>query len=136
MWLLITMIEESSSPDGLSDIYHALRATRRRYVIQWFAAHNEETASVRELAKWIAATENDLESDHATGEDYRNVYNALSQSHLPTLSDAGLVIYDSDRQSVAPGPDFQAGVLLVILNRVAYYTIKTEELFDGSVPSF
>lgn len=129
------MIEESSSPDGLSEIYHALRAARRRYVIQWFAAHNEETASVRTLAKQIAAMENDLEVD-ATGEDYRNVYTALSQTHLPTLSDAGLVIYDSDRQSVARGPEFQTGILLVILNRAAYYTVQTEELLDEGTFGF
>lgn len=130
------MIEEDSSPDGLSEIYHALRATRRRYVIQWFAANNEETVAVRKLAKWIAATENDLEMDHATGEPYRNVYNALSQTHLPTLSKADLIIYDSDRQSVAPGPKFQTGVLLLILNRVAYYTVQTEELFGGTELDF
>jgi|LFFM01.1.fsa_nt_gi hypothetical protein len=126
------MIENESSPEGLSEIHHALRATRRRYVIQWFAANNEETVSVRKLAKWIAATENDLETDHATGELYRNVYNSLSQTHLPTLSDVGLIIYDSDRQSVAPGPEFQTGVLLLILNRVAYYTVQAEELFGGN----
>lgn len=124
------MIEEDSSSDGLSEIYHALRATRRRYVIQWFAVNNEGTASVRKLAKWIAATENNLKIDHATGEPYRNVYNALSQTHLPTLSDAGLIVYDSDRQSVAPGPEFQTAVLLLMLNRVAYCTVQTGNPFD------
>lgn len=130
------MVEHSSSPDGLSEIYHALRATRRRYVIQWFAEHEEETATVRTLAKWIAATENNLETSHATGEIYRNVYTALSQSHLPTLSEAGLIIYDSDRQSVARGSEFQTGVLLVVLNRAVYYSLQTERLFDKNTLNF
>ena len=49
----------------------------------------------------------------ATGEPYRNVYNALSQTHLPTLDNAKIVRYDQTRQVVEGASRLPIAVLLV-----------------------
>ena len=49
----------------------------------------------------------------ATGEPYRNVYNALSQTHLPTLDKAEIVRYDQTRQVVEEANRLPIAVLLV-----------------------
>lgn len=117
-------------PDNLSSVYHALRTARRRYVILLLFESEDEQLPVRSLARRIAALEQDVRLDHATGEPYRNVYNALSQTHLSTLSDAGLIIYDPDRQTVSPGPDFQLAALLISINRITYQTFRGMNLVE------
>lgn len=109
--------------DFLSKIYHSLRAPRRRYVIE-MVAESDDDLSVRTLAKEITSQEQDVSLDCATGEPYRNVYNALSQTHLSTLSEAGVIIYDSERQTVTAGPNLTIAYLLSNIDRVAYQTLK------------
>ena len=120
--------------DVLSEVYHALSASRRCHVIQLLSRSEDETLPVRELAREIAATEEDVPPDRATGEPYRNVYNALSQTHLSTLSDAGIIIYDSDRQTVAAGPNLDVAALLIVLNQVTYQTLQGDSIpkYDNS----
>lgn len=115
--------------DVLSEVYHALSASRRCHTIQLLARSEDGTLPVRELAREIAAIEEGVPPDHATGEPYRNVYNALSQTHLSTLSDAGIIIYDSDRQTVAAGPNLDVAALLIVLNQATYQTLQ-----GGSMP--
>lgn len=111
------MRDEDLVEKRLSIIHHALRATRRRYVIRILNESKEKTRSVRLLANQVAAWEHDIPVDQATGELYRNVYNSLSQTHLPTLADAGIIIYDSQRQTASPGRNLQLAALLVAMNR-------------------
>jgi len=111
-------------PSGLSEIYHTLSAPRRCYVIQILWKSDAECFAVRELAREIAAIEEGIDPDCATGEPYRNVYNALSQTHLSTLSDTSIIIYDSDRQMVATGPEFDVAVLLIVLTQATYQTLR------------
>ncbi len=73
----------------------------------------------RELARRIASIEQGVPRSQATGEPYRNVYNALSQTHLPTLADAGIVIYDPKRQTVTRGPQFPLAALLLAIEEPA-----------------
>ncbi len=119
--------------DYLSRVYHSLRAPRRRYVIE-LVAEGDGDLSVRTLAREITAREQDIPLECATGEPYRNVYNALSQTHLSTLSDADAIIYDSERQTVAAGPNLTISLLLSNLNRAAFRTLQNLEYVssDGS----
>ncbi|WP_449289197.1 DUF7344 domain-containing protein [Natrarchaeobius halalkaliphilus] len=112
--------------DYLSRVYHSLRAPRRRYVIE-LVAESDNDLSVRTLAREIAAREQDVPMDCATGEPYRNVYNALSQTHLSTLSDTDVIIYDPERQTVAPGPNLTITLLLSNLNQAAFQTLWNPE---------
>lgn len=114
----------------LSIFYHALRTKRRREVIRVLHQAQSQTVSVRRLAREIAATEHGLPLTHATGEPYRNAYNALSQTHLPTLADAGIVIYDPQRQMVSSGPNLTTAALLIAINRPAIETLARSDLDD------
>ena len=116
------MGRNSCDDDFLSKVYHSLRAPRRRYVIELIAESDE--LSVRTLAKEITAREQDISVDCATGEPYRNVYNALSQTHLPTLSEADIIIYDSERQTVTPGSKLTIALLLSNIDQVTYQTLE------------
>ena len=110
----------------LSTLYHALRARRRRETIHLLHSANSSVLSVRALAREITAAEHQVPQRQATGEPYRNTYNALCQTHLPTLDDAGIVIYDSERQTVAEGPNLSLAALLI--GRCLVKSEQAEEL--------
>jgi len=118
------MDEEILTEPELSGLYHAFRAPRRRLVIEVLAEQPIEPLTTRHLARRITAIEEDVPREEATGEAYRNVYNALSQTHLPTLADPGLIIYESERQRIAPGPNFGDAVLLLTINSVILKTYR------------
>jgi hypothetical protein len=121
-------VVEDCTDQALSEIHHALRASRRRLVIalvshRYFAAgqcavggrrrhrqgrKQELEVGVRQLAKEIAAIEQDTSLEEATGDDYRNVYTALVQTHLPELGDIEAIEYDDDRKTVRPGRNLAA----------------------------
>jgi hypothetical protein len=128
------MGENSNNDNFLSVLYHALRARRRRETIRLVRSADTATVSVRHLARNIAAAEHGLSLTHATGEPYRNAYNALCQTHLPTLADAGIVIYDSERQTVAEGPNLSLAALLVAISRPAIETLQERESTDEDGP--
>lgn len=113
------MTDRSSEDDHLSLFHHALRAARRRHVITILRDTSEQSLSVRELARKITAKEEAVPTERATGEPYRNVYNSLSQTHLPTLNEVNIVDYDSDRQIVVPGSSFTTAKLLLALTQSA-----------------
>ncbi|WP_323173205.1 hypothetical protein [Natrialba sp. PRR66] len=100
----------------VSKLYHALRATRRRHVIRLLRNTDETTLTTKETARKIASLEQGVVIEQATGEPYRNVYNALSQTHLPTLSSADIIIYEPKRQRISRGPYFQMAALLIETN--------------------
>lgn len=104
---------ENGTEEYLSTMYHALRAPRRRRAVNILTEVDGGAVSVRSLAKKITAGECAVPLEHATGEPYRNVYNALSQTHLPTLADAEIIIYDPKRQTVSKGASFDLAALLL-----------------------
>ena len=97
----------------LSTLYHALRTPRRRYVIEILDKAEDQAFTTRELARKTTSIEEGVPEERATGESYRNVYNALSQTHLPTLSEADVIVYDSTRQSVSSGQYLELAALLL-----------------------
>lgn len=111
----------------LSELYHILRAPRRREVIKSLTTTAECPVSVRQLAREVTAREQASTLQTATGEPYRNTYNALSQTHLPALESAGVIIYDSDRQLVSRGQSFIIASLVVSITEPAVWTLLTEQ---------
>ena len=103
----------TDSQELLTQLYHALRAPRRRYAIQILKERENSPVTTRTLARIIAGIEEGTSKQQVTGEPYRNVYNALSQTHLPTLSEADVIVYDSTRQSVTPGQYLELAALLL-----------------------
>lgn len=111
--------------DGISsELYHSLRAARRRCLIRILVNRDNEDVTTRYLARRIAARELNVTPAKATGDPYRNVYNALSQTHLSTLAQAGIIIYDPQRQQVVSGPTLPIAALLLSLGD------STIECFD------
>jgi hypothetical protein len=119
------MINEKDG-EFLSLLYHALRTHRRRQVIRILAKSEDKTVTVRCLARKIASTEHNIPRTQATGEPYRNVYNALTQTHLPVLADAEIVSYNSKRQTVSPSLNLRIAVLLVITNTYTVQILQKE----------
>lgn len=118
----------AEEPNGhLTRLYNALKTPRRRNVLYALKTSETPVVSVRHLAKEIAAKEHGLPAQYATGEPYRNVYNALSQTHLPTLANAGIVIYDSKRQMVSRGPHFTTATLILAVNSPIVHTLDSPE---------
>jgi hypothetical protein len=100
----------------LSSLLHALRCLRRRQVVGLLnSGPDEGSVSTRWLARQIAGKENGVAPVLATSQQYKNVYNALSQTHLPTLSEANIIVYDPQRQEVSSGPELILGKLLLNL---------------------
>jgi len=116
-------MEAESDTEVLTDVYHALRTPRRCYVIRILAETDEESLSTRTLAERITTVEEGTPVELVGGSAYRNVYNSLSQSHLPTLSETKVIIYDSDRQVIRTGPRFQFAVLVLSISRTTYQTL-------------
>lgn len=119
----------------LSMLYHTLRARRRRQTIRCVHDADSSELTVRTLARQVAATEHELPHTRVSGEPYRNAYNALSQTHLPTLAEAGIVIYDPQRQTVSTGPNLSLAALLIATNRPAIDMLQEEKPSDGDDPS-
>jgi hypothetical protein len=105
--------------DFLSILYHALRTPRRRYVIHILWQTNIQQITTRNIARQIASQEQGISPEQATGKPYRNVYNALSQTHLPMLAEAGVINYDPQRQTVASGPNLTLAALLIAITQPA-----------------
>jgi len=84
------------SPDLVFDI---LSNTRRRMVLYYLRQYGG-SATVQELAKEIAALENDIEVDELTRQQQKRVYVSLYQTHLPKLEETGIVESDDDTGEV------------------------------------
>jgi hypothetical protein len=97
---------------------------------------NDQTVTVRELSRKITAVEQGVCTEHATGEPYRNVYNALSQTHLSTMADVGLLDYDQQRQQVTRNEHLLTAATLTEFNRVIYiYKNLALMTFSGIEPN-
>lgn len=128
------MTQDNLSAENLTDVYHALRAQRRCYVIERLWDHDSEQITVRTLAREIAAKEEGVSLENATGEPYRAVYNSLSQTHMQTLHDSGVLIYDNDRQTARPGPNFTVAVLIIAINRTTFRVLTHVNAFNRQSP--
>lgn len=88
--------------DVLSSLLHILRAERRRQVIEIISKEGE--CELRPVAKEVAAVEYDTPAELVSNDQYQNVYVSLVQVHLEVLDEEGIVIYNSDRKVIKPGP--------------------------------
>lgn len=113
----------SASPTHMADLYTCLSAARRCHVIEMLAESDDANLSVRYLARQIAAVEQGIEPKNATGEPYRNVYVALTQTHLDALAAAGVVQFDANRKIVSPDESLEVAYLLLSISRETYETI-------------
>lgn len=111
-------------PSGLSAFYQLFSAPRRCYVIQALRASDSETLAVRELARAVAAAETAGSSQVVTNGQYRNVYNALTQTHLSKLAAEGVIEYDTNRKVITAGGNLRTAHRLLALTRSMYRVHK------------
>jgi hypothetical protein len=90
-------------PELTADVaFDLLSNARRRYVLCYVRERGD--ASVRELSRYTAAWENDVDPTALSSSQRKRVYTALHQTHLPRLDEYGIITYDPDRGTVTPQP--------------------------------
>jgi hypothetical protein len=107
-------------PSGLVVFYQLFSAPRRCYVIQALNASASETLTVRELARAVATAESAESTEVIKNAEYRNVYNALTQTHLSKLAAEEIIEYDTNRKVITAGRNFQTAHRLLALSRGMY----------------
>jgi len=81
-------------------IFDILSSPRRRYVL-YFLRTEQSPIQLTDLAEHVAAWENDTTVEDLSTQQRKRVYVSLYQTHLPKLSEAGLVEYDDDSGAVS-----------------------------------
>lgn len=82
------------------DLFQILGNPRRRFIIRHLYRANE-SVDLKELAALIAADEEGTTLEAVTNEERQRVYVSLYQTHLPTLTESGLVSYDETRRELS-----------------------------------
>ncbi|MFC7021022.1 MULTISPECIES: DUF7344 domain-containing protein [Haloarcula] len=81
-------------------VFDILSSPRRRYVLHYLRTE-ESPIELTALAEEVAAWENDTTVEKLSSQDRKRVYVSLYQTHIPKLSEAGLIEYDSESGDVA-----------------------------------
>lgn len=102
-----------SAPERLDRIFAILQNHRRRLVLEYLRDHDATTQG--DLARHVAAVENDIPESAVTSTQRKRVYVSLYQAHLPKLDDFGAISFDQDRGTVERTP--RTDELLTYLDR-------------------
>jgi hypothetical protein len=99
-----TQAEESAtpSPERLDRTFTILQNHRRRLILEYLREHDSTTQG--DLARHVAAVENDVPESAVTSTQRKRVYVSLYQAHLPKLDEFGAVDFDRDRGTVERTP--------------------------------
>jgi hypothetical protein len=80
-------------------VFDALAHARRRFLLRELAS--ADTLALEDLARRIAAWENDVPEETVREDERRSVFLALFHVHVPKLADDAIVAFDEDGQTVA-----------------------------------
>jgi len=80
------------------ELFYLLKNQRRRFILHHLK-NVERPIEIGELARQVAAWENKVACEDVTSKQRRRVYNALQQTHVPKLEEAGMI--SVERRSVA-----------------------------------
>jgi len=114
--------EPHKTSEALSDLFGLMSVERRRKVV-WMM-WSKSSSTTRELAKEIAAQEQDVAPDKVAHDDYHILYNNLSDHHLPALHDSGVIEYQG--HTVRPGPHLQTCVVMLGVTRPIVWIFETD----------
>ncbi|WP_276300485.1 DUF7344 domain-containing protein [Halorussus lipolyticus] len=92
------MTSETTRPSR-EEVFHAVKNLRRRYVLYYLQRYGGPV-TLGELAKQVAAWENDTTVPEVSSSQRKSVYSALHQTHLPKLESAGVLNYDPDEGTI------------------------------------
>jgi alkanesulfonate monooxygenase SsuD/methylene tetrahydromethanopterin reductase-like flavin-dependent oxidoreductase (luciferase family) len=91
---------------SMDECLDVLENRRRRTVIRLVAARG--ALDLGEVARIIAARENDCATEQVTGQQRKRVYVGLYQTHAEQLADVGAVEYDDGSSMFSPTPQTDA----------------------------
>ncbi|MDG5821231.1 hypothetical protein [Natronococcus sp. A-GB7] len=83
------------------DVFHLLNTSRRREVIRCLL-ETGEPIQLPDLARHVAAAENEMPIDLVTSDQYQRIYVPLYQEQLPKLDKAGVIRYDQSSGVIEP----------------------------------
>lgn len=89
------------------ELFGVLRNQRRRRLLHHLREAGGE-ATLSDLARRVAAAENDKPVGAITGAERNRVYSSMRQVHLPALDDAGVVEFDRSRNEIRVAAGFEA----------------------------
>ncbi|SEO22561.1 hypothetical protein SAMN04487948_101195 [Halogranum amylolyticum] len=81
-------------------LFQILGNSRRRFIIRHLYRTNDPV-DLKELARLIAAEEEGTTPEALTDEERQRVYVSLYQTHLPTLTESGLIEYDESERTLS-----------------------------------
>ena len=90
--------EKATPRPSKDDLLDLTGNERRRRVLRQLL--NQQRITLTELSARIAARENDTPASDLTSRQRKQVYSSLYQTHVPRLSQNGLVEYDADERVV------------------------------------
>lgn len=90
----------------VTETLRLLARERRRIILKALAETEQVPLSTSKLAERVACMEYDCSSEALTADQRKRVHIALVQSHLPALSDANVISYNSDSKIVDCGSQF------------------------------
>lgn len=109
-------------------IFQVLRNRRRRYVLH-FLKQREELVPIGRVAEQVAAWENEKPVESVSSAERKRVYISLLQSHLPTLEEAEMVVFDEEDSTVDLTE--KAETLDIYVERVPKNDIQWPEYYLG-----
>jgi hypothetical protein len=83
-----------------NNIFELLSSERRRMILHYLE-DSEAPVPLRDLAKYIAASEEDVDESELTDDEIRRVYISLYQYHIPKMDDLEVISYDRDEGTIA-----------------------------------
>lgn len=89
------MDSTQSEPLSADEAFDILSNSRRRYALHYLAEH-PEGITLQELAREVAAWENEIPAESLSKKQQKRVYVSLYQTHIPKLESIGVIEYDDD----------------------------------------
>lgn len=91
----------TSERPSRQDVFDVLRNRRRQRIIQYLQRNEGDGPfDLGELVEHVAAREAGTTRSEITPVERKRVYNALRQTHLPKLDDAGMITYDREANRI------------------------------------
>ena len=95
------MRPDTDTPEEVStDLVFEILSNKRRRMVLYYLQHNDGSATIQELAKRIAALENDVSVEELSDQQRKRVYVSLYQTHIPKLQESDIIHYDEERGEV------------------------------------
>lgn len=88
---------DDSVPVLDTDTMFGLLKNRRRRDVLRYLFDNPGTATMSDVAEFVAARENDIPERQLSSKQRKRVYVALYQCHLPMMDDAGIIDFNRPR---------------------------------------